>query len=111
MPVDAELIAIAKLCLEIDPKDRPRDAGVLAERVTSYLTSVESRLRQAEVERATEAARAEEALQTAKQHELAASAERRARKLQMGLAAVVLCVLTVGGIAATWTAAEFPRTA
>ena len=108
-PVDAELIAIAKHCLEIDPQDRPRDAGVLAERVTSYLTSVESRLRQAEVERATEAARAEEALQTAKEHELAARHERRARKLQMGLAVVVLCVLTVGGIAATWTAAVQSR--
>ena len=95
---DAEVIAIAKQCLEIEPKDRPRDASVLAERVTGYLTSVESRLRAAEVQSATVAARAEQALQTA-------SAERRARKLQMGFAAVVLCVLTVGGSAATWTAA------
>ncbi|MBL8817451.1 MAG: protein kinase [Planctomyces sp.] len=103
--VDAELVAIAKQCLELEPKDRPRDAGVLAERVTMHLASVESRLHAAEVNRAAEAARAEEALQTAKEHELAASAERRARKLQMGLAVVVLCVMTIGGIAATWTAA------
>lgn len=102
---DAELIAIAKQCLALEPKDRPRDASVLAQRVTGYLTSVESRLHAAELNRAAEAARAEEALQTAKEHELAASAERRARKLQMGLAVVVLCVLTVGGIAATWIAA------
>ncbi len=105
VPADAELIAIAKQCLEIEPKDRPRDASVLAERITAHLASVESRLHAAELNHAAEAARAEEALQTAKEHELAASAERRARKLQMGLAAVVLCVLTVGGIAATWTAA------
>ena len=102
---DAELIAIAKQCLNLEPQDRPRDAGALVERVTSYLASVESRLHAAELERAAEAARAEEALQTAKEHEAAARAERHARKLQMGLAAVVLCVMTIGGIAATWTAA------
>lgn len=102
---DTELIAIAKDCLALEPKDRPRDAGGLAERISAHLASVESRLHAAELSSAAEAARAEEALQTAKEHELAASAERRARKLQMGLAAVVLCVLTIGGIAATWTAA------
>ncbi|MFO1043486.1 MAG: protein kinase [Planctomycetaceae bacterium] len=102
---EAELIEIAKQSLAVDPHDRPRNAGVLAERITSYLTSVESRLHAAEVNRAAEAARAEEALQTAKEHELAASAERRARKLQMGLAAVFVVVLAVGGIAAAWTAA------
>ena len=102
---EAELIEIAKQSLAVEPHDRPRNAGVLAERITSYLTSVESRLHAAEVNRAAEAARAEEALQTAKEHELAASAERRARKLQMGLAAVFVVVLAVGGIAAAWTAA------
>jgi serine/threonine protein kinase len=32
---DAELIALAKHCLELEPNDRPRDAGALAERVAS----------------------------------------------------------------------------
>ena len=45
-----------------------------------------------------------EALQTAKEHEAAARAERQARRLQMGLAVVVVCVTTIAGIAAAWTA-------
>ena len=106
---DGDLIALAKHCLELEPKDRPRDAGVLADRVTAHLASVESRLRAVEVQRAAEAARAEEALHTAREHEAAASAERRARKMQLGLAVVVLGVLAVGGIASTWTAAVQTR--
>lgn len=51
--------------LALEPDDRLRDAGALAERFSSYLESVESRLRQSEVDRATETARAEEALKTA----------------------------------------------
>lgn len=101
---DAELIALTKHCLELEPKDRPRDAGVLASRVTTYLTSVEARLRAVELDRAAAAARAEEALLTAREHQAAASAERRARRLQLGLAAVILCVTTLGGISAVWTA-------
>lgn len=101
---DADLIALARHCLELEPKDRPRDAGVLAEYISSYLSSVESRLHAAELQSAAEAARAEEALQTAKEHELAASAERRARRMQLGLASVVLLAVTIGGIAAVWTA-------
>lgn len=101
---DGELIALTKHCLEVNPQDRPRDAGVLAERMTAYLTSVETRLRAAEVDRAAQAARAEEARLTALEHEAAARAERRARRLQVGLALVILSVTTVGGIGAVWTA-------
>jgi len=101
---DAELIALAKQCLELEPKDRPRDAGVLANHVTTYLTSVEARLRAVEIDRAAAAARAEEALLTAREHQAAASAERRARRLQLGLASVILFVTTFGGISAVWTA-------
>ena len=31
---DSELIALTKHCLELEPKERPRDASVLAERLT-----------------------------------------------------------------------------
>ena len=106
---DAELITLTKQCLKVEPKDRPRNANALAEKITEHLASVESRLRATELDRASQAARADEALRTAKEHEAAARHERRARKLQMGLAAIVLCVLTLGGIAATWTAAVQSR--
>ena len=56
---DTELIGLTKECLELEPVDRPRDSGVLAQRVTEYLESVQEKLREAEVQRAAEAARAE----------------------------------------------------
>lgn len=101
---DADLITLTKHCLELEPVDRPRDAGVLAERISDYLESVETKLRQSEIERATEAARAEEALNTAREQEVAAQAERRARKLQLSLAAGTVAVLIAAGIATTWVA-------
>ena len=101
---DAELIVLTKDCLARKPSARPRDARVLAERVSGYRASVEARLLQAEVQRAAEAARAEGALQTAREQAAAARAERHARRMQLGLAAVVSAVLLIGGIAASWTA-------
>ncbi|XZE53581.1 WD40 repeat domain-containing serine/threonine protein kinase [Planctomycetaceae bacterium SH139] len=63
---DEDLIALTKHCLELEPADRPRDAEAAAQRVTGYLESVESKLRESEVERAAEAARADaEAAQSA----------------------------------------------
>ena len=46
---DAELIALARDCLAAEPEDRPRDAGVVAERITAYLAGVQERLRAAEI--------------------------------------------------------------
>jgi WD40 repeat protein/serine/threonine protein kinase/tetratricopeptide (TPR) repeat protein len=101
---DAELIALTKHCLELEPADRPRDAGAIAERVTGYLQSVETKLREAELSRAAEAARAEEALHTAAEAQAKAHAERRTRRLQLSLAAGILAVTTLGGLAAAWSA-------
>lgn len=101
---DADLVALTKYCLELEPKDRPRDAGVLAERVSAHLESVETRLRETELHRAAEAAQADEALHTVAEAEAKAKAERRARRLQVGLAAGVLVVTAIGGLAAVWSA-------
>ena len=79
---DAELIDLAKECLALEPDDRPRNAGVLAERVTGYLESVETKLRQTELERASAAARAQE--------------ERKRRRVTLALAACVLIVFSMG---------------
>ena len=86
--VDADLIAIAKHCLELEPADRPRDAGVLAEKVTEYLESVETRLRETEKQRAAEAARDEES--------------RKRARVTLALAATVLLALSGGGIGWRW---------
>jgi serine/threonine-protein kinase len=93
---DAELIRLCKDCLAPERDDRPRDAGVVAERVAEYEAGVQERLRRAELDRAAAQARAEEAKATA-------AAERRARRRSLALAGVVLLfVLTVGGAALWW---------
>jgi serine/threonine-protein kinase len=80
---DAELAGFARGCLAAAPADRPRDAGVVAGRVTAYLAGVQERLRRADLERAAAQARA--------------AAERRARRLTVGLAAAVLALGVAGG--------------
>lgn len=87
---DEDLIALTKQCLELEPADRPRHAGVLAGRVTRYLESVESKLHETEMQRAAEAARVVE--------------ERKRRRVQLALAATVLLSLGIG--AAAWRSIE-----
>lgn len=100
---DAELISLAKRCLELEPIDRPRDAGVLADQVTSYLESVEIKLREAEVERAKQAARADaEAAQANAERQRAeaesarASEESKRRRTSLAWAGSVLLLVGLG---------------
>ena len=85
---EAELIALAKDCLAVEPEDRPRDANVVSERITAYLAGVQERVQAAERERAVAVARAIE--------------ERRRRKVQLALAASVLAFTTLGGLSTTY---------
>jgi serine/threonine-protein kinase len=85
---EAELVALARDCLAVEPDGRPRDANVVAERITSYLAGVQERVQAAERERAVAVARAIE--------------ERRRRKLQVGLAASLLALTTAGGLGTTY---------
>jgi serine/threonine protein kinase/formylglycine-generating enzyme required for sulfatase activity/tetratricopeptide (TPR) repeat protein len=98
---DAELIALVKHCLELEPQDRPCHAGELAERVTGYLESVETRLRETELERASQAARADAQAKQAEAERQRAESEtrrleqqqrsaRKLRKMLAGLSAVAL---------------------
>ena len=85
---DAELVALARDCLAAEPPARPRHAGALRERITAYLAGVQERLRAAEIERARAEARAAE--------------ERRRRRLQLGLAASLLALVSLGCLAFTY---------
>jgi serine/threonine protein kinase len=76
--VDADLIALTKHCLELEPQDRPRNAGELAQRITGYLESVETKLRETELERATQAARAH--AESERAHAESARAEAEAKQ-------------------------------
>lgn len=104
---DEELINLTKDCLELDPIDRPRDAGVLANRIRGYLESVEAKLRDAETERAAQTARAEsEAIRLAQQQQ----ATRKLQGMLAGLAAVALLALGASVVAGLfWQKATVAR--
>ncbi len=93
---DADLIALCRWCLSPDPDDRPANGRDVADGLTAYLNGVQERLRAAEVARAAEAARAEEATRTAAEATERIRAERRARRVQVVAASLVLLVLAVG---------------
>ena len=59
--VDAELIEIVHNALALEPNDRLRDAGELSKRISSYIESVDNRLKQAELDRQQAVTRSEEA--------------------------------------------------
>jgi eukaryotic-like serine/threonine-protein kinase len=93
---DTELVALARDCLAVDLEQRPRDAGVVAARGLGYVGSLERRMRQAELERAAESARAEEA-----GHRV--MVERQRRRYQLGLAASMVVLSMLGGLSfALW---------
>jgi serine/threonine protein kinase len=87
---DAELIALAKHCLELEPNNRPRDAGILAARVSGYLESVEAKLRETELAKVDAQVRAEEL--------------RRRQRLTFAAGAAVAASLVVGITASLWQA-------
>jgi serine/threonine-protein kinase len=85
---DRELTALARACLEPDLAARLRNGKAVADAMTVYLEGVAERLKQAEIARATEQAKAETA-------RLRAEAERKRRRTQLtfvGAAAILLIV-------------------
>ncbi|MCA9192828.1 MAG: tetratricopeptide repeat protein [Planctomycetales bacterium] len=80
---DAELIGLAKHCLQPEAKNRPRNAGVLQDRVAAYIESVDARLRATELARAAGEVRVEE--------------ERKRRKIQLALVSTLLMLIGLGG--------------
>jgi tetratricopeptide (TPR) repeat protein len=87
---DPELIALAKACLASERDDRPSNADEVAERMRLYHSRVQERLRQSEIARAEEKARAEEAIKRA-------LVERDRFRLTVALAASVLGLIILGG--------------
>ncbi len=92
---DPELIALTEACLSPERDDRPRHAGEVAGRIDAYRTGVQERLRQAELTRAEETARAEEATKRAR-------VERDRLRLAVALAASILVLVVLGGGGSFW---------
>jgi tetratricopeptide (TPR) repeat protein/tRNA A-37 threonylcarbamoyl transferase component Bud32 len=87
---DPELTALAKRCLEPLRGDRPRHAGEVADEMGRLLSKAEERARAAELDAVKQRSRERHA----RQH---AAAERRAKRLAIGLAAAVLVLVAGAG--------------
>ena len=87
---DAELLALCKKCLAPKAEDRYSDATELALAVAAYRAEVEARLKRAETEQATAAAKAEE--------------QRKRRKVMRWGGAVLALVLLAGTGISLWQA-------
>jgi WD40 repeat protein len=90
---DAELVGLCRECLGAKEGARPRDGRAVAERVQAYQAGVQERLRNAELQRTAAEARADEA-------RAKVVAERRARRLAVGLAVAGAVFVVVLGAAA-----------
>ncbi|MDB5348940.1 MAG: serine/threonine protein kinase [Planctomycetota bacterium] len=104
---DVDLQALARHCLAADQDDRPSNAGEVATAMAAYFKGVQNRLRQAELDRVEAETRAEEESKRrvlsdklADEAEGRATSERKQRRLQVGLAAAVLALTTMGGLGA-----------
>lgn len=80
---DSELIGLATDCLQASRDARPRSARVLAERLGTYIASVEQRVHEAEL--------------AATEERVRAKAARRSLRLTLGLAASIVLTLLIGG--------------
>jgi Flp pilus assembly protein TadD len=85
---DVELVALARDCLAAEREARPRDAGVVAARVTAYRAGVQERLRRAELDRAAAQAKAAE--------------ERKRRRVTLALAGSLLLLAALVGGGLLW---------
>lgn len=97
---EAELVALSKSCLAAAPRDRPRNAGVVAAALRAHLVGVQERLKVAELARV--------------QAESRAAGERKRRLLVAGLAAALLALAGLvggGGLWLTWQRADRLETA
>ncbi len=91
---DGDLIALARDCLAAERDRRPRNAGAVMHRLTSYLACVQERLKTAELARVEAQAHAEEA-------QARARIERSRRLRTVALAASVL--VTFGVVGGGWS--------
>ncbi len=116
---DADLVALALACLAPEQEDRPADAQILVDRLSQHRNSIDRRLREAELAQAAEHADFRRGGQAQnprlgfeaagqgprariKAEQARTRAERRARSLQLGLAASILGLMGLGAGGYAW---------
>jgi serine/threonine-protein kinase len=104
---DRELATLCRACLSVDPADRPRDAGAVAEAVGAHLATVAERAHRSELAAIEQRAEVERRRTRAEEARAAAREHRRRRRQGLVVAAVLLVAVLVGG--AGWRAVESAR--
>jgi serine/threonine protein kinase/Tfp pilus assembly protein PilF len=92
---DGELIELCQACLTAEVAQRPAHAGLVAERISAYLASVQERLEETRVERAAAEVKARE--------------ERKRRRLAVGLALAVVLLVAGGAGVGFWRTRDQAR--
>lgn len=110
---DAALVRLCRECLASERDNRPRDAGMVADRLSQYQSEVQDRLRQAEMERVAAETRAqEEQARAAIEQERAreavarAAAERRATRRLLTFAVALLIIFATAFVLVRRSAQE-----
>jgi serine/threonine-protein kinase len=89
---DPELVTLATACLAADPNDRPADAAVVDQCISSFRANGEQRLRKAELERAAAQGRLR--------------LERRSRHLALILISTIFLIVLGSGVLLWWANAR-----
>ena len=89
---DQKLIELTRRCLDPEPSQRPHHAGEVNKAITAYLTGVQDRVRNAELERVKAEAMAVE--------------ERKRRRVTLALAASIMATMLIGGGGWVWTSRQ-----
>jgi serine/threonine protein kinase len=84
---DGELVQLARECLAPQRENRPANGSAVAERITTYQAELDQRLRQAEIDRATAHARAEEEQKLREAEQARADEEKKRRLVEEAKAA------------------------
>ena len=106
---DVELIDLTRRCLSPRRDERPADGSVVAAAITKYQADLEQRVKQAEIERAAQHARAHEERRRREAEHAQWSAERKRRQSTVAAAVGLVIVLAVGGGTAFWFQADRDR--
>ena len=85
---DRELKTLVRDCLTAEPRERPRDASVVADRLARYQENVETRLQESELERAAQSVRLVE--------------ERKRRRASLTFAAALITLIGLAGGGGVW---------
>ncbi len=104
---DDALVQLARACLSLLPKDRPKNASEVAAAVSTYLAEVDERAHRSKLQAIEAKAKAEKALAAAEEAKLDAAARVRARRQTRAIAAAVLVAVVAAG--GTWAVLDARR--